>query len=558
MRTTIATAAATLLIATAGNAAGQAVPAPVTPGAAQRQTEQTQEYYELQRRLEQPPPSEEVIRDQAAPPAAPPPGAEQVRIFVRQIETDTSEVLGAEEVRDLLHEYENREVTLAELFDAVKALNALYAKRGCPTCQAFLPPQKVQEGVVRIRLVEGRVGSVQIEGNRYTDARYLENRVGLKSGQLFSVTELERHLYRLNATTELEAAAELKPGAQFGTIDTVVRVQEPPRADGLLFTDNAGREETGEYRLGGLVNLRSIFGLADRLSLTAVGTQGSGAASAAFVLPVHRSGTWIGLNADYSTIDIIDGPFEPLEVSGEAYNVGAIVTQPLRTDPRWRVQAFAGYNDRTSITKFGGVPITRTDAAVFSLGAEAQHFFPGGVWYTRQTLWQAVDALGGDRDYFKYTGDFTLAHALPRRMQVLLRSAWQISADDLLPSFDQFLIGGTATVRGYTEGLLSGDDGYFLSAELQFPLLGRPAGAESGPTPELLRGLVFLDNGAAFPYRGGRGTSSDDFLTSIGAGVIFDVSRYLSGRLMVGVPLSEPGIEVDDVRVHFYVQSRVF
>jgi hemolysin activation/secretion protein len=69
--------------------------------------------------------------------------------------------------------------------------------------------------------------------------------------------------------------------------------------------------------------------------------------------------------------------------------------------------------------------------------------------------------------------------------------------------------------------------------------------------------LVFLDHGAAFPYRRG-GSSSDDYLTSIGAGITFDPSPRFSGRLVVGVPLSEPGIEVDDVRVHFYVQARVF
>ena len=58
MRTAITAAAAALVVAAVGNAAGQVVPAPVTPGGAQRQIEQTQEYYELQRRLEQPPPSE--------------------------------------------------------------------------------------------------------------------------------------------------------------------------------------------------------------------------------------------------------------------------------------------------------------------------------------------------------------------------------------------------------------------------------------------------------------------------------------------------------------------
>ena len=38
---------------------------------------------------------------------------------------------------------------------------------------------------------------------------------------------------------------------------------------------------------------------------------------------------------------------------------------------------------------------------------------------------------------------------------------------------DLFQTGGLATVRGYSEGLLMGKNGYYASAELMFPLLPR-------------------------------------------------------------------------------------
>lgn len=55
-----------------------------------------------------------------------------------------------------------------------------------------------------------------------------------------------------------------------------------------------------------------------------------------------------------------------------------------------------------------------------------------------------------------------------------LRGSYQVIPNSkYIPYLDQFQTGGLATVRGYSEGICMGKNGYFFSGELMFPLLPR-------------------------------------------------------------------------------------
>ena len=52
-----------------------------------------------------------------------------------------------------------KNVTFKELQDLIENFNYLYATKGYVTARAFLPPQTIENGVVKINLVEGTVGN---------------------------------------------------------------------------------------------------------------------------------------------------------------------------------------------------------------------------------------------------------------------------------------------------------------------------------------------------------------------------------------------------------------
>ncbi|MCW5624063.1 MAG: ShlB/FhaC/HecB family hemolysin secretion/activation protein [Burkholderiales bacterium] len=134
-------------------------------GTIQQEQQRTLQYYDLQRRLQAPAADDEpLIDDQTTRPKPAQPPTAEVRVQVNRIVVGPSEKLSRAEIEAVTAPYTGRDVTIRELFDAVAALNRLYRDKACVTCQAFLPPQKVEDGTVEIRLVEGRLGEVRVVG----------------------------------------------------------------------------------------------------------------------------------------------------------------------------------------------------------------------------------------------------------------------------------------------------------------------------------------------------------------------------------------------------------
>ncbi len=533
---------------------------PTDAGGLQQQQQRTLEYYELQKRLgERPVPEGDLIDDQTKQPSAPKPPATDARVRVTVVTTNASEILTPAEIEAITSKIVGREVTIKELFDTVGAINELYKAKGCATCQAFLPPQKVEGGRVEIRLVEGALGAVRIDGADYIREGFILDRIHAKPGAVLDVNALEKDLAFINNTNDFKTAASLKPGATFGTVDAVISTQEPPRFGLTVFGDNAGRDETGRNRVGLVFNARSVFGISDPLTLTASGSDGTMAGSIGYSVPVNRWGTRIGAQYDSSAIDIRSGPFAKLDITGTASNAGLTLTQPLIAENQLRLNVFAGYNTKDSITKFAGTPITRADTRNFTVGFDAQRFTSEGFWYTRQVLTSGTTSYAGDSDFIKYNAEALWTESFRGGVTTVVRGSFQLSNEPRLPTFEQFFLGGMATVRGYPEGLLIGARGYFVSGELQFPLWG-PRASASGPplSGDRLRGVMFIDHGGVIP--GGVTGHFDwaDTLTSAGTGLLFNFSRYLNGRLMIGFPLAERGTAPRDWVVHAYVQAVLF
>lgn len=539
-------------VAALSGAAQAQSPLSVDPGAVQRRGQETLDFYRLERQLRQPEERGPVI-DRPAVPGAPAPEDARRELQVNRIETDPSELLTAEEIRAVTAAVEGRRVTIEQLFEVVNRLNDLYASKGCVTCRAFLPPQDVEGGVVKIRLVEGKLGKVIVEGNRHTRSDFVGDRIHLKPGELFSVQQLEDDLVRFNGTTDLRLRARLQPGEAFGTVDAVVQVAEPPLWQGIVFADNAGRDTVGEYRLGLIVVNSSLTGNADPLTLTVYGAEGTEAFSASYGVPVGTRGTRLTAFYDRNAIDVVNGPFVPLDISGSSWTAGANLSHPFIVTPQARLSGFVGFTAKRSTTQFGPATLNDIDVRSTPYGVEYQDVDATGVLFTRHTFTNGFDRLGGDRSFFKYNGDFNRSWVRPRGELAILRGSWQWSDSDLLPPSEQFQVGGTATVRGYSEGLLIGDNGWFLSAEYQLPI--DPPGGAPGPGGYQFRGFAFVDAGAAYPFRPGGGTRGEDYLYSAGIGALINLPLRITARLAIGVPLTKPANDDQTAKVHFYVQT---
>lgn len=528
----------------------------ISPGAIQQQQQE-----DTRRRAQE----ERVLTTPEAPEISVPAGGpdttdgQEIRIEVSQILVDKSALLDPAAIDAIISPLEGKTVTLARIKEAVAAINALYAEGGHATARAILPPQTIKDGMVRIRLIEARVGEVRVRDTQYLHPDFVLERVQLEAGELLSVRALEQALVRFNRLHEDKLRASVVAGKGFGTTDVELSVAEQRRARLSVFFDNGGRDTVGETRAGLNARFTNLLGRSDALQFIATRTQGSENYALSYAVPLLPNGLKLELSTSKGNIKIIDGPFEPLNITGSSEDHTVGLSYPLQVTLQDLWSVYGRFSARASATEFGGFTQSEQNLRVLTLGVSGERQTDDVAWYLDNSLAFGISGiLGGDEGFWYYRGSATRFDRLTERFQLLTRGGLQFSDTRFLPSSELYQIGGAYTVRGFSEGLISGRNGYFASIELRFGRTLEEYQAADPDAPELT-GLVFLDHGGALPYRPGnlKESTHDDYLTSAGAGVIFNVSDRVTGRFVVAQPLRGNPAELHDRRPRAHVSVNI-
>ena len=285
-----------------------------------------------------------------------------------------------------------------------------------------------------------------------------------------------------------------------------------PRQSYTLFADNAGRDTIGEGRLGLLARYTNPFGVDDSLQVLATTSEGSKNVSLAYSAEVARSGLRMDASISVGTVKVIAGTFAPLDITGESRDFSLGLSKPLEVSLERMWKLYGRWSMRDSRTEFGGFQQSDLDLRLITLGISGEARNDSRAWYTDHAIAAGIPYLGGERSFAYYRGSATRFDRLSDRLQLVLRGGLQFSDTRFLPASEQFQIGGAYTVRGFSEGLLSGRSGYFGSVELRLAQSLAEYMQESAMPPSL-QWVAFIDHGGALPYRPGilKEVGKDDF-----------------------------------------------
>src|ERR1700730_8663285 len=101
---------------------------------------------------------------QSVSPQPQPPPRDETRVLVSRFVVTGVSAFPPEQLRPLLAEGEGRELTLAELEGFAARLTAFYREHGYILARAYVPAQEMRGGVVELAVLEGRVGTIDING----------------------------------------------------------------------------------------------------------------------------------------------------------------------------------------------------------------------------------------------------------------------------------------------------------------------------------------------------------------------------------------------------------
>jgi hemolysin activation/secretion protein len=475
------------------------------------------------------------------------------RFWVSNIDISESQVLSRSRLSGMAEPLKQRVVGLDELNRLVEQINALYRERNFVTARAILPQQEVVDGVVRIQLIEARIDQVEVIDNLHTREKYITRRLGLAEGAFADVNALEDALLAFNAVNDVQLRALLQPGSRPHTTSYVLQAAEPEKHHLSVLVDNAGRETIGEERVGLTYTNNSLTGYRDRLSAGMSHADGTNAGYLVYGRPLNRFGTQATLGIDYSQIVVVSGELAAFGVEGQSTVASAFLSHPVSVTLQGSLHGLVGVNVKDSETDFDGVDRFESAVRTFSVGAEYQRSGNGYMLYARPRLNFGVKGLGGDSSFTTLSADAGVVITAAPSHQFAFRLRGQLSDEQILPSSEQFQMGGAASVRGFPEGLLIGDQGYFLSTEYRY--LGFSASAEGA---QAWHPLLFADHGGVFTSAAGRSLDGSTYLTSVGMGFSYRFSDKLTANFQVGFPLSDRPEFEDDYAVHFHINFMPF
>jgi hemolysin activation/secretion protein len=253
---------------------------------------------------------------------------------------------------------------------------------------------------------------------------------------------------------------------------------------------------------------------------------------------VNRDDLRFDVSMSHGHIKVVNGPFVPLDITGRSRDFTVGLTQPFAVSLTEQWAAYGRLSSRNSVSLFGGLAQQDRDLQVLSLGASGEAHRDTVAWTLDNSMNVGVRVLNGDERFAYYRVNASRIDRLSQRVQLLTRAGGQYSLSRVLPSGEQFQAGGISTVRGFSEGLLSGRSGYALSAELRAVAYAPAPDTPAGLRP-VFQVLSFVDHGAALPYRPGQSTTHDDYLTSAGVGFILDFSSRVTTRVTAAWPLDQ-------------------
>ena len=159
-------------------------------------------------------------------------------------------VLTNREIERVLYPLLGPDKTLTDVEAAKTALEGFYHEHGYGTVFVDIPPQKVSDGVVRLRVTEGRVEREQISGAHYFPERdVIAALPAAAPGKVLQLSALQEQLGAVNTQTpERSVVPILKAGSEPGTVDLTLQVNDKLPLHGSLELNNQASLDTRSLR----------------------------------------------------------------------------------------------------------------------------------------------------------------------------------------------------------------------------------------------------------------------------------------------------------------------
>jgi hemolysin activation/secretion protein len=467
----------------------------------------------------------------------------EVKVTIKGFRIDGNKSLSDEAIKETLKPWLGRTVPFQELQKAADAVAALYQTYG-KLAQVSVPPQKITDGIVILKVLEAKLGAVHVDmpngPSRFTEdraRRYVTDANRLS--EIVQTQNIERSIYILNETPGVAVSTQLEPGKNEGEVDLRLSLADTKPVRGKLEANNYGSRSTGMGQRIVNVTFDNPGTFGDQLSASNIKSSGSDYSVASYSVPLNSDGLRGSVTASYLDFENVgEFAFPKNEAAsfGRSKTIGMNLSYPLLRSPGANANFSAGADRKMYINKAvqSGEATSdyRIDNMIFSLsGNRFDGWAGGGVSTGSATLTKGHLLVGSQTpDYAANTPKtFTKINLSGSRNQQLVPDqtvlsvsvSGQIASVDL-DSAEKFYLGGPNGIRAYPGSQAGGSQGAMINIEIQQQLEDKFVGSvffDAGFVEQFRNKATYVASKGVTPTNIGTNANNSYSLRGIGLGL---------------------------------------
>jgi len=481
--------------------------------------------------------------------------------------TDT-EIIKQSDLDAVIRKHRGAELSIDLIREILADLNSIYENNGYELSRALLPQQVIRDGMLRIQLVDAKVGAIVVEDAVRLDEDYILERLGFTAGDSISLSLLENRIRLFNANNKTQLTTELSPGQNFGETDVFVKVTEPDFIELPTVSVNNHGSELSDWKQNSFTTtFNNLLRMDDEFSVSVSDGEGTRSRAFGLKLPLGINGANITLNRSDANTKVKSGPDATVGFRGNSNSTSIALSYPLVFNDEYSVYISAAvahaYGDL--VQPGDGALLSKSDTEKFALslpsswsnGLTTVSFSP-----TFSVIHTDTEIPPDENWISKFEGDFALSQFITPQLTFNGRGKFiytDAAAMINLPS-ENLTVGGPGSVRGYQPSEDSGYKGYFLSAELRSDM-ATWEGVELPSFMPSIQPSIFFDHVMAQSQY--RKRSRGDFWSSAGVGLTipalfntFTFDAYWATPLDGSIHQAEKDAYSDDV-IKFSLSAKI-
>jgi hemolysin activation/secretion protein len=387
----------------------------------------------------------------------------------------------------LIASYKDKDLSFKQLQEVARIITKEYRKDGYLVARAYILAQNMRSGVLEIAVIEGNYGEFHIKNSSYVRDSIVQGILDeAKKKDAITADGLERSMLILNETPGVAITqADIKPGKDVGTSDFDVDVDKAKRYNGYIVGDNYGSRYTGYNRLMAGLDLNSLAGIGDKLSLNGLISTNSELENGSIYYTVPLMSNGLSAQIGYSkTTYALAQEYEALGATGKSGSLDTTLSYPIirSRDHTLKISSTVSFKSLTdyqqeqvtSNKSEDTVNVALSDILNINLFGYISQISSGATFTYGNLKFlddvsKGIDAQGAKTagDFSKVNGYISAMTLLPERfsLQIGLQAQKALGHKNL-DGIEDFIVGGTSGIRVFPIAEQSAEDGVILNAEL--------------------------------------------------------------------------------------------